>query len=155
MTTNLEVWNGLNNLVQLLYSTTDVNLVVSEYKNQSWQLHQQRQPIASSPDQFVKWFSSNMIQGHLSLITTGTLKIGDKEEWLELQLKPINDINLRQEFSWQLLLKFTQYIQKQGCVIDLNSSSASLINKLQVRLKFLFLHRVKSKWLTCKNVGFF
>ena len=39
MASILEVWDPLNNLVQLLYSTTDVNLVVSEYKNYCWKLY--------------------------------------------------------------------------------------------------------------------
>ncbi|KAI9497262.1 hypothetical protein BDB00DRAFT_868712 [Zychaea mexicana] len=100
--------------------------------------NQQRQPIASSPDQFVEWFSTNMVQGHLSFVESGKLKIGDKDEWLELRLEQVDDTRCRQEISWQLLLKFAQHIQKEGCVIDTrplrsssSSSSAPLINKLQ------------------------
>ncbi|KAI9249477.1 hypothetical protein BDA99DRAFT_523905 [Phascolomyces articulosus] len=136
---NADTYHSLDNLVQLIYSTTNVSLAVSEYKNPScWQLHildqqamyqlqftrekeledvmQQRQPIASSPDQFVQWFSSQWIQGHLSFVAAaGILKIGDKDEWLDLRLNQVKDTLRRQEFSWQLLLKVTPCISICCC----------------------------------------
>ncbi|KAI8144193.1 hypothetical protein BJV82DRAFT_608626 [Fennellomyces sp. T-0311] len=150
-----DAWNRLDRLVQLSYSATDVCLVYSEYKASCWHLRvlsertmyhlrlnnanalenvmQQRQPIAASPDQFVEWFSSSMIQGQMAIIAD-TLRVGDTKCWLELRLEKVDETRLRHEFSWQLLIQLALHVQKQGCVIDNTShhrSSEARMNELQ------------------------
>ncbi|CDH49826.1 predicted protein [Lichtheimia corymbifera JMRC:FSU:9682] len=133
-------WNRLDDIVQLSYTVTGVDIIYSQYNDTTWHLHilsdqnkyyyvqyqgetqleklmQMREPPAASPNDFTRWLLESIIQGRSAVSDTRTFTVSDRSSTIEIPLESVDDAEAFRRISWTLLLKLVGHVQNEGCSI--------------------------------------
>ncbi|CDS10574.1 hypothetical protein LRAMOSA11060 [Lichtheimia ramosa] len=133
-------WNQLDDIVQLSYTVTGVDVIYSQYNDTTWQLHilsdenkyyyaqykgetqleklmQMREPPAASPSDFTRWLLESIVQGRSAVSDTRKFTVSDRSCGIEIPLDHVDDTDAFRRLSWTLLIKLVQHVQNEGCSI--------------------------------------
>ncbi|KAJ8653981.1 hypothetical protein O0I10_010317 [Lichtheimia ornata] len=140
-------WNRLDDIVQLSYTVTGVDVIYSQYNDTTWHLHilsdqnkyyyaryqgetqleklmQIREPPATSPSDFTRWLLESIIQGRSAVSDTRTFTVSDRSTKIEIPLEIVDDADAFRRISWSLLLKLVEHVQNEGCSIKSSHQSS-------------------------------